>query len=247
TYASVHRNVALLLGGLLLLIAGMVGGIAAALHTAANGDELLPLVFWVLGGFIGGFVLLVCFSLRRHRWTLTTTAVVIEERATLGFLGRSRRAEIAFADVAGLATVQNGPHDVIELATRQGQRFRLGPTSRKPADHTLQGAIRAIDHEGLTAFAAQVQATLLAAGVTPPPLLPGLGFWNRPSGLCLLVVLLLCSVALAVVAIWGLFGGSASGARGGQAAALLVMLPFGVGWMLRRAWLRRRSVLRAPR
>jgi hypothetical protein len=33
--------------------------------------------------------------------------------------------------------------------------------------------------------------------------------------------------------------------RGGEAAAIMVMLPVGIGWLLRRAWKRRQSVLRA--
>jgi hypothetical protein len=32
-----------------------------------------------------------------------------------------------------------------------------------------------------------------------------------------------------------------------EAAAFLVVLPIGVGWMLRRSWLRRRSVMTAMR
>ena len=73
TYASVHRNVALLLGGLLLLLAAFFGGIALAMHVAANGDELLPLMLWLIGGFVAGFLVLVLSCLRRHRWTLTAT------------------------------------------------------------------------------------------------------------------------------------------------------------------------------
>jgi hypothetical protein len=247
TYASVHRNVALLLGGFLLLLAAFFGGIALAMHVAANGDELLPLVLWVIGGFVAGFLVLVLTCLRRHRWTLTATAVVIEERPWLRGTGRSRRAEVAFADIASLASVQNGPHDMIELATRQGQRFRLGPASRPTRDVTLAAAMRAIDRDGLVAFAASVQASVQAAGVAPPVLVPGLGFWNRPAGLALLVVLLVASSALAVTALWAMWEGAAGGARSGQAMALLVLLPVGAGWMLRRAWQRRREVLRPPR
>ena len=81
----------------------------------------------------------------------------------------------------------------------------------------------------------------------PPVLVPGLGFWNRPAGLALVVVLLVASSALAVTALWAMWEGAAGGARSGQALALLVLLPVGAGWMLRRAWQRRREVLRSPR
>jgi hypothetical protein len=103
--------------------------------------------------------------------------------------------------------------------------------------------MRAVDRAGLENFAARLQAAMLAAGVVPPALVPGMGFWNRRRGLGLLVVLLLLSLGLAGVVVCGLFSG-AMRHRGGQAAAMLVMLPVGAGWMLRRAWRRRREALR---
>lgn len=46
---------------------------------------------------------------------------------------------------------------------------------------------------------------------------------------------------------WALWEGACTRDRGGDAAAILVMLPIGLGWMLRRAWRRRRTVLRVLR
>ena len=80
-----------------------------------------------------------------------------------------------------------------------------------------------------------------------PPVADGLGFWNRPPGLVLLGIALLASLALAILALWGLWNGATARHRAGEAAAILVMLPVGVAWMLRRSWRRRRSVLRAAR
>ena len=59
--------------------------------------------------------------------------------------------------------------------------------------------------------------------------------------------MLLASLALAVIALWGLWEGAIVRHRGGEAVAILVMLPVGVGWILRRSWQRRRSVLQAAR
>ena len=59
--------------------------------------------------------------------------------------------------------------------------------------------------------------------------------------------MLLASLALAVIALWGLWEGATVRHRGGEAVAILVMLPVGVGWILRRSWQRRRSVLRQMR
>lgn len=244
TYASLHRNVALLLGGLVLLLAALAGGIAAAFHFAANGDAVLRCVLALLGGFVAAFIALVLVCLRRHRWTVLPTAVVVEERPWLRYTGRRRCTEVAFADIVGLASVQNGTHDLLELATRQGQRFRLGPGAQKPGDHTLGSAMQAWDRHGLTAFATHMRNAMLAAGVACPALAAGMGFWNRPLGLGLLVVLLVLSLGLAIAVLLALWSG-ATVPRGGQAAGLVLALPFFVGCMLRRAWQRRRAALAA--
>ena len=82
------------------------------------------------------------------------------------------------------------------------------------------------------------------AGKAAPPVVDSLGFWNRPAGLALLGIVFLASLALAVVALWGLWEGAAARHKGGEVTAILVMLPVGVAWMLRRSWQRRRSVMR---
>jgi hypothetical protein len=74
---------------------------------------------------------------------------------------------------------------------------------------------------------------MTAAGHAAPPLADGLGFWNRPTGLVLLGVRLQASLTIRH--------------RGGEAAAILVMRPVGVGRVLRRSWHRRRPVMRAVR
>ena len=52
THQGLYRNAPLLFGGLLGAIALLAAGIAAALHIATTGDELLPLVFGTLGLFV---------------------------------------------------------------------------------------------------------------------------------------------------------------------------------------------------
>jgi hypothetical protein len=71
-----------------------------------------------------------------------------------------------------------------------------------------------------------------------------MGFWNRAPGLVFIGLVL--SLALACVAVVGIFSGAeVRGGNAGQAAALLVLLPVGVAWMLRKAWRRRQVALRA--
>ena len=86
---------------------------------------------------------------------------------------------------------------------------------------------------------------MTAAGRAAPPVADALGFWNRPTGLTLLGIVLLASLALAFIALWGLWEGATVRHRGGEAVAILVLLPVGVGWILRRSWQRRRTVLQA--
>lgn len=96
---------------------------------------------------------------------------------------------------------------------------------------------------------------MTAAGGVAPPLTDGLGFGNRLPGLTLLSVALLARLSVALLAslavagltLWGLWEGAVARVRTHEAAAFLVILPIGVGWLLRGSWQRRRSVLRAMR
>lgn len=240
THQGVYRNTPLVLGGLLGAIALLIGGIAAAMKFATTGNELLPLVFAVLGAFVLAFAACMLAALRRHRWTIDSDAVLIEERPLVPLTGRRRVRRVPFRVIAALSRVQNAADELLTIITRDGERFVL-PPSLVPGD----GLIRVPDQAGLTAFADQLQAAMTSAGRAAPPVVDGLGFWNRPAGLALLSIALLASLVLAAITLWGLWEGAAVRHRSGEAAAILVLLPVGVGWMLRRSWQRRRSVLRA--
>ncbi len=242
THQGLYRNTPLVAGGLLGAIALLIGGIAAALQIATTGDELLPLIFGTLGVFVLTFLVCMLAALRRHRWTIEPAAVLIEERPLVPLTGRRRTRRVSFAEIAALSNVQNAADDLLALITRAGERFVL-PPGLAPGE----GLIRRPDQEGLTGFAGQLQAAVKAAGHMAPPMTDGLGFWNRPAGLALLGATLVLSLGLAGMTLWGLWEGATARHRGGEAVAILVMLPVGVAWMLRRAWRRRRSVMREMR
>jgi hypothetical protein len=242
THQGLYRNAPLVLGGLLGSIALLAAGIAGALHVATTGDEVMPLVFGTLGLFVLTFALCMLAALRRHRWTVDAQAVLIEERPLVPLTGRRRVRRVPFGEIAALSNVQNAADDLLSLTTRDGERFVL-PPGLAPGE----GLIRAPDQAALDAFAARLQAAIAATGAAAPPVGDGLGFWNRPPGLVLLGIALLASLALAITVLWGLWEGATARHRAGEAAAILVMLPVGVAWMLRRSWRRRRSVLRAAR
>lgn len=242
THEGPYRNSPLLIGGLLGGIAVLAGGIAGAMQVAATGDELLPLVFAALGAFV--LISMVCMlaAMRRHRWTIESDAVLIEERPVVPLTGRRRLRRVPFGEIAALSRVQNAADELLSITTSDGERFVLPPGLT-----TGEGLIRPPDQAGLAAFAGQLQAAMTAAGRAAPPVVDGLGFWNSRAGLLLLSIAFLASLALAVVVLWGLWEGAATRGKSGEAAGILVMLPVGVGWMLRRSWRRRRSVLRAMR
>ena len=241
-HQALFRNTPLAFGGLMGAIALLIAGIAGAMLIATTGDQLLPLVLGTLGLFVLTAVVCMLAALRRHRWTIEADAVLIEERPLVPLTGRRRVRRVPFTAIAALSSVQNATDDLLTMTTRDGERFAL-PPGLAPGE----GLARRPDQEGLAAFADQLQAAMTAAGCAPPSVAEGLGFWNRPAGLTLLGIMLLASLALAVIALWGLWEGATTRHRGGEAVAILVMLPVGVGWILRRSWQRRRSVLQAAR
>ena len=242
THQALFRNTPLAFGGLMGAVALLVAGIAGAMLIATTGDQLLPLVLGTLGLFVLTAVGCMLAALRRHRWTIEADAVLVEERPLVPLTGRRRVRRVPFTAIAALSSVQNATDDLLTMITRDGERFAL-PPGLAPGE----GLARRPDQEGLAAFADQLQAAMTAAGRAAPSVAEGLGFWNRPAGLTLLGGMLLASLALAVVALWGLWEGAIVRHRGGEAVAILVMLPVGVGWILRRSWQRRRFVLQAVR
>lgn len=242
SHQGLYRNTPLILGGLLAAIALLIAGVALALQIATTGKELLPLIFGALGGFVVIFVAFMLAALRRHRWTVEPDAVRIEERPLVPLTGRRRARRVAFGDIATLSNVQNGAEDLLALTTRNGERFML-PPGLAPGE----GLIRKPDQQGLTDLAQQLQGAMSAAGRQPPPVIDGLGFWNRPVGLAVMSVAFLLALALAGVALWGLWEGAVVRHKSGEAVAILVLLPVGVAWMLHRSWRRRRAVLQALR
>jgi hypothetical protein len=235
SHQALYRSSPLILGGLLAALALAIAGGAAGLQIVAH-DRRLPLVLGMLGAFVLIFMACALAALRRHRWTIDADGVLIDERPLVPMTGRRRVRHVPFDRIAALSNAPNGADEVLALTTRDGERFVLPPRrDRTP------------DQKGLAAFANRLQAAMTAAGRVAPPVTDGLGFWNRPPGLALLGITLVVSLGVAAVVLWGLWHGAASRVKTHEAAAFLVVLPIGVGWLLRRSWQRRRSVMKAMR
>lgn len=240
THQGLYRNAPLLIGGLLGSIGLLICGVAAAMQIATTGDELLPMIFAALGAFVITFIVCMLAALRRHRWTVEADAVRVEERPLVPMTGRRRVRRVPFGGIVSLSLVQNSADELLTITTGTGERFVL-PPGLLPG----KGLIRLPDQAQLGLFADRLRSAIESAGHAAPPVVDGMGFWNRPPGLALLVITFLASLAMAVLALWGLWEGAVTRHRSGEAVAIMVMLPVGVGWLLRRAWRRRRSVLRA--
>lgn len=241
SHQALYRNAPRLLGGLVASFALMFAGIAGALLLAAR-DQKFPLVVATLCAFVLVFAVFALSALRRHRWTIEADGVLIEERPWAPLTGRRRVRRVPFGEIANLNNVSNGPDELLALTTRAGEHFVLPPV-RKPG----QGALPWPDQAELATFATRLQAAITAAGGVAPPVTDALGFWNRPPGLALLGVVFAASLALAAVVLWMLWDGAIVRARSHEAAALLVAAPILIGWLLRRSWRRRQSVMKAMR
>ena len=81
-------------------------------------------------------------------------------------MGLSRKRTIAFADIAALRHIESGLDIVIEIATRDGNAYRVMAHGAGVPD--------------LQAFAAQIASASATAGHTPLAMTEGMSFWNRP-------------------------------------------------------------------
>src|SRR5262245_49496850 len=114
SHHALYRNLPLVLGGLLASILLLFAAIAGALLVAAR-DQRLSLVIGALGVFVLAFALCALAALRRHRWTIDTDAVLIEERPLVPMIGRRRVRRVPFGHIASLSNVSSGADELLAL------------------------------------------------------------------------------------------------------------------------------------
>ena len=221
-HESIYRCVEFGLAGLGLIV--LIGGsVFAYAITTYHGDSTL-LAASAIGSLVAIFVVFAAVY-RKHRWTIEAGGVRIEERPYVPFMGFGRRAFVPFSEIAALRHIERAMDNLIQLLDRKGRVFLIDGTSR-PQDDVMEAASQ--------------------AGHPLPPLQEGLSFWNRPTGLGALVLMLILSLGLAAVtAVYLLSDEAAPGRRNSQAAAIALLLPVGLGYFIWRALKRRREVLRA--
>jgi hypothetical protein len=181
-------------------------------------------------------------TFRVHRWTLLPGGVEISQRPKVPFTGLSRKTVVPFREIAALRNVESGMDRLIEIATRDGRRFRLSQAMTASAT----GIGRPDTEANLWAFAASIRDAAERSGTPLPALSEGLSFWNSATGLTLLVIMFVITLVISAAVAWALWDGMTldTRARGGQAIAILLLLPIGAGWLLIKS-LRRRAAVRA--
>jgi hypothetical protein len=231
SFECTYRHVAFVLVSLCVLLLALFAGLAAAIAFIEDGDTVLSAVLWMVGTIIVLIGLTMAAAYAKHSWILEPTGVRVEEKPKVPPLGLPRRRLIAFADIAALRNVESAFDHVLEIATRDGNVYRL----------MGQGEVAT----QLQTFAAQIADASARAGHTPPPLSEGLSFWNRPAGIGLIVLMFVFATAFAAAALFALFdGGLEVRARSGEALAIVTLLPFGVAYLLYKSLTRRWRVLK---
>jgi hypothetical protein len=242
-YQSSYRRTALAIPCLLAVAVIFVAG-AIAIRRFVDGRDLARALFIETGVTALLLGVILAASFRVHRWTIRQQGVEIRERPRIPLTGLSRRTLVPFPEIAALRNVESGFERLIEITTRDGRRFRLsqamtgGPRDFARPDPAAE----------LGAFALSIRAAAEKAGHALPSASEGLGFWNTAVGLAFLTTLFVISVLIAGVVAWALWSGMTTSPRprGGEAIAILLLLPVGAGYLLLKSWRRRAAVRASP-
>jgi hypothetical protein len=229
-YECTYRHVAFLLTSICVLLVAMLAAIAAAVALVEDTDTILSVVIVAAVATLVLIVMGAASSYAMHRWTIEPTGLRIEEAPKVRFMGPSRRCTLAFADIAALRHLEGGLDTVIEIVARDGLIYRLMAQGTGVSD--------------LQAFAKQVASAAESVGHKPPPMTEGLSFWNRPEGFVVLGVMLAFTLLFAGATAWALFDGGLATSRSGYYAGLVLLLPFGVVYLICKSITRRWQVLK---
>lgn len=238
-YQATYRRTERALPLLLAVMAIMAGGVAVII-LYVDGRNLETMVFSLAGITVVSLFAVLANTFRVHRWTVEPEGVHVHERPKVPLTGLPRRVVIAFPAIAALRRIESGFDYLIEIVTRDGKRYRM-PQAMVANPSGLPSA----DPEAnLDVFAASIRAAAERAGCRLPAATEGLSFWNSVAGLVLLLIMFVLSLAIAGAVAWALWDGlRTTQSRQGQVAAILLLLPFGAGYLLLKSIRRRRAVL----
>jgi hypothetical protein len=240
-YQSTYRRSEVAMPCLLAVIVILVAGVIAIVRLVDGRNvEMAILCLVGVAVLLLGAVLVTAF--RVHRWTVRQRGVEIHQRPKLRLMGLSSKTVVPFPDIAALRHVESGFESLIEITTRNGRRFRLSQAmTGGPRDFA-----RPDPDTDLNTFALSIRAAAERAGHVLPSISEGLSFWNSAIGLAFLTIMFLISLPLAGIVAWALWDGMTVSPRprGGEAIAIMLLLPVGAGYLLLKS-LKRRAAVRA--
>ena len=230
---------------LLVGIAILAGGAITLVILYAPGPQLESMILIAAGVTVVALLSVFPVLFRRHRWTLQADGIAIHERPKVPLTGVSHRTFVAYGDIIAFRDVQSGFDYLIEIVTRQGRRYRMAQAMvQKKGERFLLPDMNA----RLGDLAAAIRAAAAKAGHTLPATTQGMSFWNTIPGLGFIGFLLAVSLAISGLVAWALLQGfTTRQPRGGEAIAILLLLPVGAFILLRKMWRRRREVLQGLR
>jgi hypothetical protein len=237
-YKSTFRNTPFHVLSLLAVLLAAAGAGAAAIKLLPSQDLMLP-ILEIAGATIVAIVLLTFAAYSQRVWQLGDRGVRIQQTPRLSWLPGARDQDIPYTEIVALRRVESGFDVMLEIETRSGARFAIMQALFKNNVGVYQQ-----DVNGLYAFANAVRQRVAAVEGASASFLDGLGFWNRPFGLGVQVVMLALTLGLSSLILYGFY----SGAHMPQGAAmqglgLVLLLPVGVVYSLYRSWSRRSFVL----
>ena len=236
---STYRRMEFVLGGAAVCFTAFMIGTTFAI-TRLPSDQAMQMIVVLTISVALAVVALLIVGFRSHRWTLGESALTIEQWYKVWPLTRKRRTSVSFADITAVHRIEMGFHVLIEVESRSGGSHRLA----EPYVKTDRG-IAIPDRRRLEAFAEALRERVARSGGATE-LSEGLTFWNRTPGLAVQAAMLVVAIAVSGGTVWGLLTIDNVPVRPhfAPALAILVLLPLGAAWMLRKSLRRRRLVVR---
>lgn len=208
-------------------------------------DDLGLKIGVMAGAPLGLLLLSVLNAVRGHDWRLLPEGLEIRRWPRFRLFGIPRRWMVPYEDIAALRRIETALNDAgAELVTKSGAVHYMAEAFGRWGTIPRRRAMPAEEREtDLDRFLALIRATAAMRG-NEVPIVEGLDFWSRATGLALLLMFLLLTLGLAAVVLWAIFDGAdvTTSTRGGQATAIVVLLPFGVLYLIWRSLKRRRAV-----
>ncbi len=244
-YEATYRRSELALP--LLVGIAIMGGLALAAiiawRPADRGFE--SLVLSAAGILVVAMLSVFLVIFRRHRWTLQKDGIAIHERPKVPLTGIPHRAFVAYADIIACRDVESGFDYLIEIVARNGRRYRMAQKMVTKRGDRFPG----VDiNARLGDFKTAIRDAAARAGATLPATTQGMSFWNTIPGLAFIAFLFAVSLVISGGVLGALFQGlTTRQPRGGEAIAILLLLPVGAFILLRKMVRRRRAVLASLR